>query len=410
MRTGAVLNGRRVLLIVAGGIAAYKTLELTRRLVERGASVRCVLTEAGAQFVTPLSLSALSGDKVYRDLFSLTDEHEMGHIRLSREADLVVVAPATADILAKMAGGLANDLATTLLLATDKDVLAAPAMNVRMWEHAATRANLATLRERGIRFVGPDEGEMACGEYGPGRMAEPAAILDAVEACFAARGRLRGRAALVTSGPTREALDPVRYIGNRSSGKQGHAIAAALARAGARTRLVTGPTHEPDPAGVEVVRVESAREMLDACRAALPSDVGVFAAAVSDWRPAREAERKMKKSDGAPAAIALVENPDVLASVAAAGNARPALVVGFAAETDDLLANARRKLEAKGCDWILANDVAPGSGTFGGEENTIRLVSADGVEDWPTLAKDAVAERLASRIADWFDARAEAAE
>ena len=251
---------------------------------------------------------------------------------------------------------------------------------------------------------------MACGEYGPGRMAEPAAILDAIEAFFAARGRLGGRAALVTSGPTHEALDPVRFIGNRSSGKQGHAIAAALARAGAKTRLVTGPTHEPDPAGVEVVRVESAREMLDACHAALPSDIAVFAAAVSDWRPAREARRKMKKSDGAPTDIALIENPDVLASVAAAGNARPALVVGFAAETDDILANARRKLEAKGCDWILANDVAPGSGTFGGEENTIRLVGADGVEDWPRLAKDAVAERLAARIADWFDARAEAAE
>ena len=410
MRSGAVLDGKRILLIVAGGIAAYKTLELTRRLVERGARVRCVLTEAGAEFVTPLSLSALSGDKVYRDLFSLTDEHEMGHIRLSREADLVTVAPATADMLAKMAGGLANDLATTLLLATDKDVLAAPAMNVRMWEHAATRANVALLRERGIRFVGPDEGEMACGEYGPGRMAEPAAILDAIEAYFASRGRLEGRAALVTSGPTYEALDPVRFLGNRSSGKQGHAIAAALARAGARTLLVTGPTGEPDPAGVEVVRVESAREMLDACRAAPPTDVAVFAAAVSDWRPASEAGRKIKKSDGAPKPIELAENPDVLAAVAAAGNARPALVVGFAAETDDLLGNARRKLEAKGCDWILANDVAPGSGTFGGEANTIRLVSADGVEDWPTLAKGAVAERLAARIADWFDARAEAAE
>ena len=408
MRAGAVLDGKRILLIVAGGIAAYKTLELTRRLVERGAAVRCVLTDAGAEFVTPLSLSALSGDRVYRDLFSLTDEHEMGHIRLSREADLVVVAPA--DILARMAGGLANDLATTLLLATDKDVLAAPAMNVRMWEHAATRANLAVLGERGIRFVGPDEGDMACGEYGPGRMAEPAAILEAIEGWFAARGRLGGRAALVTSGPTFEALDPVRFIGNRSSGKQGHAIAAALARAGARTRLVTGPTHEADPAGVDVVRVESAREMLDACRAALPSDVAVFAAAVSDWRPARESGRKMKKSDGAPAAIALVENPDVLATVASAGNARPALVVGFAAETDDILANARSKLESKGCDWILANDVAPDSGTFGGDENTIRLVSAGGVEDWPRLAKDAVAERLAARIADWFDARAEAAE
>ena len=405
-----MLDGKRILLIVAGGIAAYKTLELTRRLVERGAAVRCVLTAAGAEFVTPFALSALSGDRVYRDLFSLTDEHEMGHIRLSREADLVVVAPATADILAKMAAGLANDLASTLLLATDKEVLAAPAMNVRMWEHEATRANLALLRERGIGFVGPEEGPMACGEYGWGRMTEPEAILAAIEARLAARGRLSGRAALVTSGPTFEAIDPVRFIGNRSSGKQGHAIAAALARAGARTRLVTGPTGEPDPAGVEIVRVESAREMLEACRAALPSDVAVFAAAVSDWRPAREAERKIKKSAGAPDPVELVENPDVLASVAAPGNARPALVVGFAAETEDVVANAKRKLGSKGCDWILANDVSPGSGIFGGDDNTIRLVGADGVEDWPKLSKDAVAERLAARIADWFDASAEAAE
>ncbi len=405
-----MLDGKRILLIVAGGIAAYKTLELTRRLVERGAAVRCVLTAAGAEFVTPFALSALSGDKVYRDLFSLTDEHEMGHIQLSRDADLVVVAPATADILAKMAAGLAGDLAATLLLATDKDVLAAPAMNVRMWEHAATRANLAALRERGISVVGPDEGPMACGEHGWGRMAEPAAILDAIEAYFADRGRLGGRAALVTSGPTYEAIDPVRFIGSRSSGKQGHAIAAALARAGAKTRLVTGPTHEPDPAGVEIVRVESAKEMLEACHAALPSDIAVFAAAVSDWRPASKASRKMKKSAAAPGAIDLVENPDVLASVAAAGNARPALVVGFAAETDDIVGNARKKLGTKGCDWILANDVSPESGTFGGDENTIRLVSGEGVEDWPRLSKDAVAERLAARIADWFDARAEAAE
>ena len=405
-----MLDGRRILLIVAGGIAAYKTLELTRRLVERGAGVRCVLTAAGAEFVTPFALSALSGDKVYRELFSLTDEHEMGHIQLSRDADLVVVAPATADILAKMAAGLAGDLATTLLLATDKDVLAAPAMNVRMWEHSATRANLATLRERGIGIVGPEEGEMACGEHGWGRMAEPAAILEAIEAYFAARGRLAGRAALVTSGPTYEAVDPVRFIGNRSSGKQGHAIAAALARAGATTRLVTGPTHEPDPAGVEIVRVDSAREMLEACRAALPSDVAVFAAAVSDWRPARAAGRKIKKSPAAPDAIELVENPDVLAAVAASGNTRPALVVGFAAETENVVPNARKKLRAKGCDWILANDVSPASGTFGGEENTVHLVSADGVEDWPRLSKDAVAERLAARIAEWFDARAEAAE
>ena len=405
-----MLDGKRILLIVAGGIAAYKTLELTRRLVERGASVRCVLTAAGAEFVTPFALSALSGDKVYQELFSLTDEHEMGHIQLSRDADLVVVAPATADILAKMAAGLAGDLATTLLLATDKDVLAAPAMNVRMWEHAATQDNLATLRERGIAVVGPDEGEMACGEYGWGRMAEPAAILDAVDAYFAGRGRLAGRAALVTSGPTFEAVDPVRFIGNRSSGKQGHAIAAALARAGARTRLVTGPTHEPDPAGVEIVRVESAREMLEACRAALPSDVAVFAAAVSDWRPARTAGSKIKKSSGAPGPIDLVENPDVLATIAASGNARPALVVGFAAETEDIVGNARKKLRSKGCDWILANDVSPRSGTFGGDENTVRVVSADGVEDWPRLSKGAVAERLAARIAEWFDARAEAAE
>ena len=405
-----MLDGKRILLIVAGGIAAYKTLELTRRLAERGAAVRCVLTAAGAEFVTPFALSALSGDRVYQNLFSLTDEHEMGHIRLSREADLVVVAPATADILAKMATGLANDLASTLLLATDKEVLAAPAMNVRMWEHAATRANLATLRARGIAFVGPEEGPMACGEHGWGRMAEPEAILAAIEARLAARLRLGGRAALVTSGPTFEAIDPVRFIGNRSSGKQGHAIAAALARAGARTRLVTGPTGEPDPAGVEIVRVESAREMLAACRAALPSDVAVFAAAVSDWRPAREAGAKIKKSAGAPDPVALVENPDVLASVAAPGNARPSLVVGFAAETEDVVANAKRKRAAKGCDWILANDVSPGSGTFGGDDNTVRLVAADGVEDWPTLTKDAVAERLAARIADWFDARPEAAE
>ncbi len=404
-----MLDGKRILLIVAGGIAAYKTLELTRRLVERGASVRCVLTAAGAEFVTPLSLAALSGDRVYQDLFSLTDEHEMGHIRLSRDADLLVVAPATADILARMAGGLAGDLATTLLLATDKDVLAAPAMNVRMWEHAATRANIAVLRERGVGIIGPDEGPMACGEHGPGRMAEPAAIVAAIEARFAGRRRLDGRAALVTSGPTWEAIDPVRFIGNRSSGKQGHAIAAALARAGARTRLVTGPTGEPDPAGVEIVRVESAREMLEACRAAVPADVAVFAAAVADWRPARQTDRKIKKSAGAPNAVELVENPDVLASIAAPGNARPALVVGFAAETENVAENARRKRAAKGCDWILANDVAPGSGTFGGDQNTIRLVSADGIEDWPTLSKSAVAERLASRIADWFDARAGAA-
>ena len=405
-----MLNGKRILLIVAGGIAAYKCLELIRRLGDQGASVRCVLTRAGAEFVTPLSLAALSGEKVYDDLFSLTDEHEMGHIRLSREADLVIVAPATADIMAKMAHGLASDLATTLLLATDKDVMIAPAMNVRMWEHAATTDNLTRLRARGVRVIEPGEGPMACGEFGPGRMAEPAEIIAAAAAYFGGAARLAGRSALVTSGPTYEAIDPVRYIANRSSGKQGHAIAAALARAGAATRLVTGPTHEPDPAGVEIVRIESAREMLEACRGALPSDIAVFAAAVGDWRPARASKRKMKKSGGEPPEIALTETPDVLATIAASGNARPALVIGFAAETENIVENARKKQKSKGCDWVLANDVSPGTGTFGGEANTIHLVSADGAENWPRLSKDEVASRLVSRIADWFDTHAEAAE
>ncbi len=405
-----MLDGKRILLIVAGGIAAYKCLELIRRLGERGARVRCVLTRAGAEFVTPLSLAALSGDKVYEDLFSLTDEAEMGHIRLSREADLVIVAPATADIMAKMAHGLASDLATTLLLATDKDVMIAPAMNVRMWRHAATADNLAVLRARGIRVVEPGEGPMACGEFGPGRMAEPEAIIAAAAACLAGGVRLAGRSALVTSGPTYEAIDPVRYIANRSSGKQGHAIAGALARAGAATRLVTGPTHEPDPDGVEVVRIESAREMLEACRAGVPCDVAVFAAAVADWRPARTSRRKVKKSAARPPGIVLEENPDVLATIAVPGNARPALVIGFAAETENILENARRKQRTKGCDWVLANDVSLGTGTFGGEANTIHLLTGEGSEDWPRLSKDEVAARLAARIADWFDTRPEAAE
>ena len=404
-----MLNGKRILLIVAGGIAAYKCLELIRRLGDRGAAVRCVLTRAGAEFVTPLSLAALSGEKVYDDLFSLTDEHEMGHIRLSREADLVIVAPATADIMAKMAHGLASDLATTVLLATDKDVMIAPAMNVRMWRHAATIDNLARLRARGIHVIEPGEGPMACGEFGPGRMAEPDEIVAAAAAYFGAAGRLAGRSALVTSGPTHEAIDPVRYIANRSSGKQGHAIAGALARAGAATRLVTGPTHEPDPSGVEVVRIESAREMLEACRSALPCDIAVFAAAVADWRPARTSKRKMKKAGAPPPQLALEENPDVLAAIAASGNARPALVVGFAAETENIVENAGKKRKSKGCDWVLANDVAPGTGTFGGEANTIHLVSADLTEDWPRLSKEEVGMRLVSRIADWFDTRPEAA-
>ncbi len=393
-----MLTGRRILLIVAGGIAAYKSLELVRRLRERGAAVRAVLTRSGAQFVTPLSLAALTEDKVFEDLFSLTDESEMGHIELSRAADLLVVAPATADLMAKMAAGLADDLASTALLATDKPVLLAPAMNVRMWLHPATQANLAVLEARGVIRVGPNEGDMACGEYGPGRMAEPMEIIAAIEAHFRDRSPLGGRRALVTSGPTHEALDPVRYIANRSSGKQGHAIAAALARLGAATTLVTGPTHEPDPPGVTVVRIESARDMLAACLAALPADVAVCAAAVSDWRPADAAEQKLKKNGKEPS-LKLVENPDILKTLGQAGNRRPRLVVGFAAETESVVAYARAKREKKGCDWILANDVSPASGTFGGVRNTIHLVSAKGVEEWPTMSKVHVAERLAGRIA-----------
>ncbi len=395
---------RRVLLVVTGGIAAYKTPELVRRLREKGLAVRCVLTRGGKQFVTPLALAAVAEDKVYEDLFSLTDESEMGHIRLSREADLVLVAPATADILAKMAAGRADDLASTLLLATDKPVMAAPAMNVRMWEHPATRANLATLKKRGVLFVGPEEGDMACGEWGMGRMSEPATIVAAATA-FLAKGRgpragaLAGARALVTSGPTWEAVDPVRYVANRSSGKQGHAIARALAREGARVTLVTGPVAIPDPAGVATVHVESAREMLAAALRALPADVAVCAAAVADWRPANVAPRKIKKT-GAPPALALAENPDILKTLARAGKKRPRLVIGFAAETGDLLANARKKRAAKGCDWILANDVSAESGVFGGDTNKVALVTATGTDSWPSMSKDALAERLAARVAE----------
>ncbi|MBM3559421.1 MAG: bifunctional phosphopantothenoylcysteine decarboxylase/phosphopantothenate--cysteine ligase CoaBC [Alphaproteobacteria bacterium] len=401
-----MLHGKRILLIVGGGIAAYKALELVRRLRERGARVRAILTAAGAEFVTPLSLSALTGDKVYRELFSLTDEAEMGHIELSRDADLLVVVPATADLLAKMAAGLAGDLASTALLATDKPVVAVPAMNVRMWLHAATQTNVATLAARGIAFVGPVDGDMACDEYGPGRMVEPAEILAAIEAHFSVSAPLAGRRALVTSGPTHEPIDPVRYIANRSSGRQGHAIAAALARLGALTTLIAGPTRLADPAGVRVVHVETAREMLAACEAALPADVAVCAAAVADWRPAEAAGQKLKKGRGGPPAIALAENPDVLATLAGLGNRRPRLVVGFAAETEKIVEHAVAKRARKGCDWILANDVSAGSGTFGGADNTIHLVSADGVEDWPRLGKDAVAERLAGRIATALGAAA----
>ncbi len=397
-----MLNGKRILLIVSGGIAAYKSLELIRRLREAGAAVRCVLTKGGAEFVTPLSLAALSEEKVHTDLFSLTDESEMGHIRLSHAADLVVVAPASADILAKMAHGQADDLATTLLLATDKDVLAAPAMNVRMWEHAATRANVETLAARGVRLAGPVDGDMACGEFGMGRMAEPHEILAAIVSYFEIDAPLSGRRALVTSGPTYEPIDPVRYVANRSSGKQGHAIAATLSRLGAETVLVSGPSNEPDPAGVEVVHIESARDMLAACTRALPVDVAVCAAAVSDWRPADAADQKLKKNGGAPPPFDLTENPDILATLSQAGNRRPALVIGFAAETENVVDNARAKLARKACDWILANDVSPASGTFGGDANTVHLIGAERHDSWPTMTKAEVADRLGRSIAEYF--------
>jgi phosphopantothenoylcysteine decarboxylase/phosphopantothenate--cysteine ligase len=395
-----MLHGKRILLIVAGGIAAFKSLDLIRRLRERGASVRCVLTEAGAKFVTPLSLQALSEDRVYGDMFSLTDESEMGHIQLSRDADLLVVAPATADLLARMAGGLANDLAATVLLATDKPVLAAPAMNVRMWTHAATVANVETLKKRGVTFVGPNDGAMACNEHGPGRMSEPLEIVAAIEAMLVRDRPLAGRRALVTSGPTREALDPVRFISNHSSGKQGHAIAGALAQLGAEVTLVSGPVSVPDPQGVKVVRIESADQMLAACLDAGTLDIAVCAAAVADWKAARLATGKIKKQAGAPPpALELAPNPDILATLSRVGPRRPALVVGFAAETENVVANAVEKRTRKGCDWIVANDVSPATGTFGGERNTVHLITEAGTEDWPPLGKGDVAMRLAGRIA-----------
>lgn len=399
------LADKRILLIVGGGIAAYKCLELIRRLRERGAAVRCILTKAGAEFVTPLSLSALSEDKVYQDLFDLTAEAEMGHIQLSRDADLLVVAPATADLMARMAGGHANDLASTTLLATDKSVMIAPAMNVRMWEHPATQRNLGQLLADGVLQVGPNEGAMACNEFGFGRMAEPDEIVAAIEKHLAGHGAARpldGMTALVTSGPTHEAIDPVRYIANRSSGKQGHAIAAALAGLGADTVLVSGPSNEPDPAGVRLVRVESARDMLAACRAALPADIAVCAAAVADWRIDGAADRKIKKQNGTPPALSFAENPDILATVSRLRKDRPKLVVGFAAETEDLIENALAKRDRKGCDWIVANDVSPDTGTFGGENNRVHLVTRDAVEDWPKMSKNEVADRLAKRIAGHF--------
>ncbi|MGC8523064.1 MAG: bifunctional phosphopantothenoylcysteine decarboxylase/phosphopantothenate--cysteine ligase CoaBC [Acidibrevibacterium sp.] len=396
------LAGKRVLLIIAGGIAAYKALELIRLLRGAGCAVTPVLTRAGAEFVTPLAVQTLAENTVYQNLFSLTDEAEIGHIQLSRAADLVVVAPATAHILARMAAGLADDLATTLLLATDKNVLVAPAMNVRMWQHPATAANLATLAARGVHIVGPDEGEMACHEFGPGRLAEPRAIFDAIAALLAHGGPLAGQHAIVTSGPTQEPIDPVRYIANRSSGRQGHAIAAALAALGARVTLVAGPVALADPPGVTVCHVETAREMRDAVFAALPAAIAVCAAAVADWRVTHAAQEKMKKTATAPPVLELTANPDILAELAAAGPARPRLVVGFAAETEHLAAHATAKRARKGCDWIVANDVSPATGIMGGAENAVLLITAAGTETWPRMTKDAVARTLAARIATHF--------
>lgn len=394
-----MLADKRILLIIGGGIAAYKSLELIRLLRKAGAAVTPVLTKAAAEFVTPLSVSALAGEKVYTQLFDLTDEAEMGHIQLSRVADLLVVAPATADLMAKMAQGRADDLASTLLLATDTPVMIAPAMNVRMWQHPATQRNIAVLQGDGVRLIGPDEGEMACGEYGPGRMAEPAAILDAIQGALTA-GPLVGKHVLVTSGPTHEPIDPVRYIANRSSGAQGTAIAAALRDLGARVTFVTGPATVPPPHGVDVVRVETARAMLAAVEAALPADAAVMAAAVADWRVAEESRSKIKKVAGAALPVlSFAENPDILKTVAQSLTHRPRLVVGFAAETDDVLAHAQAKLARKGCDWIVANDVSPETGIMGGAENAVTLISAAGSEAWPRLPKDEVARRLALRIA-----------
>lgn len=394
---------QRVLLIIGGGIAAYKALEVIRLLRKRDIAVRCILTHGGAEFVTPLSVSGLSGDKVYTDLFDLTDEAEMGHIELSRDADLLVVAPATAHLLGRMAAGLADDLATTALLATDKPVLCAPAMNVRMWQHKATQRNLETLRADGIAFVGPDEGDMACGEYGPGRLAEPEVIVEAIMRHLAAErpaGPLTGKRLLVTSGPTHEPLDPVRYLANRSSGKQGHAIALAAAQAGADVTLVTGPVTIADPPGVRTVHVETAREMEQAVETALPADVAICAAAVADWRPAGEGTEKIKKSgNGAVPGLSLVENPDILRGLAQRKSGRPELVIGFAAETEKLLDHATAKRARKGADWIVANDVSPETGVMGGDRNRVHLIGDGDPVGWPEMTKAQVAEALVSEIA-----------
>ncbi|MDA5558416.1 bifunctional phosphopantothenoylcysteine decarboxylase/phosphopantothenate--cysteine ligase CoaBC [Shimia sp. MMG029] len=394
-----MLTNKRILLIISGGIAAYKSLDLIRRLRERGAQVTPVLTQSAEEFVTPLSVSSLAGSQVYRDLFDLTDEADMGHIQLSRSADLIVVAPATADLMAKMAHGMANDMASTLLLATDTPVLVAPAMNVRMWDHPATQRNLAQLKGDGISFVGPNEGDMACGEFGPGRMAEPMEIVEAVQRATSA-GPLVGRRILVTSGPTHEPIDPVRYIANRSSGAQGSAIADALVKLGADVVFVTGPADAARPAGVELIEVETAQEMLTAVQKNLAVDAAIFCAAVADWRVASASDRKIKKTKGGLPVLEFAENPDILATVSQMPTGRPPLVVGFAAETDDVIENATAKRIRKGCDWIVANDVSPATGIMGGSENAVTLISNEGSEAWPRMGKTEVAEKLAVRLAD----------
>jgi phosphopantothenoylcysteine decarboxylase/phosphopantothenate--cysteine ligase len=398
-----MLNNRRILLIIGGGIAAYKALDLIRRLKERGAKVRCILTKAGCEFVTPLSVSALVGERAFTDLFDLQGEFDVGHIRLAREPDLVVVAPATADLIAKMAGGHADDLASTVLLATDKPVLIAPAMNPRMWSHSATQRNIRQLETDRVRVVGPNEGEMAeSGEAGVGRMAEPLEIVAAIEGLFAKPSvgkSLSGRHVLVTSGPTHEPIDPVRYIANRSSGKQGHAIASAAAAAGAQVTLVSGPVHIADPAGVRMINVATARDMLEAVEGALPADAAVFAAAVADWRVAEADQEKIKKSKSGAPALSLVENPDILATIARRNSQRPKLVIGFAAETENVIEHAKAKLKSKGCDWIVANDVSPQTGIMGGDRNTVHLLTPSGVESWPPQGKDEVARMLIARVA-----------
>lgn len=406
------LQGKTILLAISGGIAAYKALELIRLIRKDGGHVRCILTAGGAQFITPLSVSSLSEHPCYTDLFSLKDESEMGHIRLSREADLIVVAPASAHMIAKIAHGLCDDLATATLLAADKQILLAPAMNHMMWTNAATQDNMATLRRRGMLFCGPETGDMACGEHGLGRMGEPAAILAAIRDFFTAARPLAGLSALVTSGPTYEPLDPVRFIGNRSSGKQGHAIAATLAQAGATVTLITGPVALPPPAGVKTIAVETAAQMLSAVQSALPAAIAVCAAAVSDWRAAEAAPHKLKKQSGQPPpAIALAENPDILATIARHPHQRPRLVIGFAAETQDLVAAAQKKRLAKNCDWIIGNDVATDD-VFGADDNRVTLITAQGTEEWPKAGKDEVARRLVTAIAAHFtnDSRARAAE